>query len=456
MDNKDLEKIAQELIRSIDNAIDSFNDSTPKIQQKIYEDVVLIIKDLDIKDGRIVNNAKNLKLITKLNATIEKAVINDDYISKTKEFINAFTAASNIQKKYFNQIKKGFEPSERIEIIKKLAVENTIDSLLEAGIEVNLTTPIKQLIEQNIVSGGKFTDLSNIVRDFIVGDESKEGRLERYSKQITTDALNQYSANYNSIVSEDLGMKWFMYVGSNLETTREFCNHLTQKRYVHESELPEVIKGKIDGHQVKVYKKTGLPYGMVPGTTIFNFKTFRGGYNCGHQLYGIPESLVPIAIRKRFEKLQAFKSFNSKNYNLKESYFDYSSGGFFVVHKGHEKSALSINKLPAKILADRGYQVELIDESISTKSGDAIVNSVLYEFKVIANASNIVNRLSNEIKRASGKSDRVMILINQNYSEKELKSGMIYGANKTTVTEIHILDKEGNIRVFKVSELLKR
>jgi hypothetical protein len=100
-----------------------------------------------------------------------------------------------------------------------------------------------------------------------------------------------------------LGWEWFRYVGSNLKTTRTFCKALTQKQYYHRSELPKIIKGNFAEFKEmkgKIYDKTGLPQGMIEDTNVSNFQTYRGGYNCGHQSYPIPNYLVPENIISTF------------------------------------------------------------------------------------------------------------------------------------------------------------
>jgi hypothetical protein len=98
-----------------------------------------------------------------------------------------------------------------------------------------------------------------------------------------------------------------MYVGSNIETTREFCEVLTKKKWIHKSEIPTILQGKIempDGEvvEVAIYDKTGLPKGMIADTTPENFQCNCGGWNCRHQLLPVADAMVPAAIRAKFEK----------------------------------------------------------------------------------------------------------------------------------------------------------
>ncbi len=106
-------------------------------------------------------------------------------------------------------------------------------------------------------------------------------------------AISQYAGENNKLMTDDLGLEWFEYVGSNIETTREFCEHLTEKRYIHKSEIKTILKGKIDGHQCEIYEKTGLPKGMIEGTNEQNFQVNCGGWNCRHQLVPVAKEAVP-------------------------------------------------------------------------------------------------------------------------------------------------------------------
>jgi hypothetical protein len=115
------------------------------------------------------------------------------------------------------------------------------------------------------------------------------------------DTLGEFAGQGNKMVADSLKSEWFQYVGSNLTTTREFCKHLTKKRYVHISEIPELLKGKIDGHQCEIYTATGLPYGMKEDTNVDNFIVHRGGWNCGHELIPASEVTVPKEIREKIK-----------------------------------------------------------------------------------------------------------------------------------------------------------
>lgn len=177
--------------------------------------------------------------------------------------------------------------------IKKSAIEATVNSLTEAGIQANVTDRIGDILRGNIVSGISYSDLSTLLRDFIVGNQQVDGVVTRYVNQISVDAINGYSRQYTKTMSDGLGLQWFAYIGSLIKTSREFCEFMVKKHYFKNTEIPDIVLGYIDGHNCKKYAKTGLPLGMKAGTNAANFQVNAGGWVCGHQVIPVLEKSVP-------------------------------------------------------------------------------------------------------------------------------------------------------------------
>lgn len=296
-----MEQSIKAILSTIDDAVAQFQDSIPGIQKLVYEELQPIVKDLQVKNGKLLNNIENLKLIGTLQNKLEKIIISAEYKKSVQSFVDSFTSVSNLNNEYFSQFNKKYKPKNTLPIIKQLAIESTINDLVGQGLSSNVIAPIQKILQQNITTGGSYAKFQEQLQNHILQNETGEGNLQRYTKQITTDAINQYNAQYGETVAQDLQFNWGRYVGSNITTTREFCTLLTEKQWVHKSELTEIIKGHIDGTDCKLSKTTGLPLGMIPDTNADNFKIRRGGYNCGHQFFWVPDSSVPLDVRKKFE-----------------------------------------------------------------------------------------------------------------------------------------------------------
>lgn len=296
------EQLIRQLLQTIDDATGDFNSKIPSLQQAIFDDIVLLVKDLDItSDGTIKNNVTNLKTIGKIKSKIEAIVLNDDYLDEVKKFTDTFNEVAKIQNEYFKLIEKKFSPSKLLKEIQRQSVDATIESLTESGLDHNVTTAIKEILRTNITSGGSYKDLTTQLRSTIISDKTGAGLLEKYAKTYTTDSIMTFNRQYSHTISDDLNLTWYRYTGSNITTTREWCEFLTKKKFVNKKELPELLKGNIDGHQCKMSKKTGLWLGAKENTTIHNILDNAGGWNCQHIFQPISEIGVPENIRAKFK-----------------------------------------------------------------------------------------------------------------------------------------------------------
>jgi len=308
-----------ELIKTIDDAINGFNDSIPKIQKEILADVLDQIKKFDTRDKRITNTVKNIRLLNTIKNRLKKIILTDSYKGEVKEFLKVFTDVSTFQNAYFKEAEKTFKPPTIVKEIKAQTIDDTINRLTEAGIGVNVSDKIAELLKQNVTTGVKYSDLAAQLREYILTTETP-GVLERYVKQIATDSVNQYSAQYMNTISGDLGYEWFRYQGKDILTTRDFCNSLTDQPFFHISEMPRILRVEDmyvmkDGVKTKVpvNPKTELWYGAIPDTNAENFFVRRGGFNCAHQVFPIIERLVPKAVQERVKATSAYKKWKGIN-----------------------------------------------------------------------------------------------------------------------------------------------
>ena len=297
-------KEIQATLKAIDDGLITWDEAMPKIQEQIYRRLLIFQKELIIQGDTITNSVKNIKLLSDLKSDLESIILDDsDYLESVTKFAKLYDKVNELNYAYFKALEKKFKPPKVMEAVKKQSISLVLDSLTEAGMNTNLINPVREMINTYVTTGGSYSQLSKELNNYINGTPTIDGALVKYTKLVTTDAINQYTATVNQVVSADLGWEWFRYVGSNIKTTRTFCKALTQKQYYHRSELPKIIKGNFaEFKEMKgqIYERTGLPQGMIEDTNVSNFQTYRGGYNCGHQSYPIPTYLVPKNIISTF------------------------------------------------------------------------------------------------------------------------------------------------------------
>lgn len=293
------------LIEIIEDAIARLNKQLPRIQRGLLDGVLGQLRGMKLdRNENIVNSVKNVRLLSTIKGRLQKLILTPEYKKAVKEFVKVFDAVSEFHAETFRDLEKSFKPPEVVKEIRKQSIGDVVKKLTEAGIGVGVGDKIADLLRQNMTTGTSYASLADQLREMISTTETP-GILERHVKQIATDAVNQYSAQYMQTVSDDLGYEWFRYQGKDIATTRPFCDAMTDLKFFHISQVPDLLQAKglyymRDGvkTKVKINETTGLPAGMIPGTDAQNFFVRRGGYNCGHQIFPSVESRVPAEIKE--------------------------------------------------------------------------------------------------------------------------------------------------------------
>lgn len=297
------------ILSTLQSAVDDLTASAAGKQPALYKQLMAMVKNLDAKGDALTSNINNLKLINKIKVTLEKLIIDDKYKAAVKKFISAYNDVQDLLNQYFSQF-AGYK-NRNVSALKNLtktAIETTINNLTETGLEAGVTDPLRKILFTNVNAGGSYADLTEQLRSYMLTDGKNLGALERYISTYATTAINQFSAEYNKSLADDLGLEWYMYDGSLLATSREFCILAVQKKYIHVSEFDTLLSGNFGSlGTCHINKSTGLPDGMMAGTDDTNFIRRRGGWNCGHQMIAVDTSIVPMVVQQQVYATAAYK-----------------------------------------------------------------------------------------------------------------------------------------------------
>lgn len=290
-----------DITEAIKKAVKDFNKNLPASQNDVLKAINKELKKLDLNDDKIKPTVANLKIVASIKNKLLKVILTEKYIANVKKYMQAFNEVSKLHAEYWRSIDNKFRPSSILKGIKQIAIDDTIQKLTESGIQNNVARPISDILTQNITQGGSYYEMITGLRKIVNGRPGQPGLLVKHVSGIGLDAINQYSRNYTQIASADLGLEWYSYRNTLIVTSRPFCRAMTERRYFHVSEIPALLKAvglyythPKTGKRLKVplNTKTGLPDGMYATTTVENFLTLLGGYNCGHQVGPVSEMLV--------------------------------------------------------------------------------------------------------------------------------------------------------------------
>lgn len=121
---------------------------------------------------------------------------------------------------------------------------------------------VAQAMYDQVIAGGKFSDLMTSVQGALTGHVDARGRpMTQYTKQFANDSVMHYHNQVNLKKAEDIGMNEFLYFGNIINATRQFCRIRAGKVYT---------RNQIDAWTHDWQGKAGPAY------------EYRGGYNCRH------------------------------------------------------------------------------------------------------------------------------------------------------------------------------
>lgn len=257
-----------------------FGAQVEQTQKALFDEIQTLLKGLELNsDGTIIQNQANRKILSQADHAMERAFKESGYYASldgTATSINGITAANSA---YFKTMVEGFTPN--AQYIKNLQGQtiNQLEGLLaNEGLEAAIKVPVRNILNQNVNTGASYNDLLKQLRTFFVGDAELQGKLQKYSKQITTDALFNYSRAFQESVSQNSGLEWVQYVGGAVADSRNFCT------------------SRMGGY----YKKDDVERwarqnwaGKREGTTASTIFIYAGGYNCRHQIIYVSEAAVP-------------------------------------------------------------------------------------------------------------------------------------------------------------------
>jgi hypothetical protein len=295
-----MDKKIQELIDTIDESIKQWDNAIPGMEKDFFANVMRLVKKLELSGDDIKKTVSNLRLMNRIKGELDSALYTKRYLKEVESFIKYFDQVEKIQSEYFTESFDKFSKPNIWNEIKRQTIEDVVASLTEADISTLVIQPVADLIRDDVMNGSSWSNMVKSLEKLIESRSGLDSPLKRYSSQIVTDAINQYAAQYNNTITDDLGLQWFQYVGSLVKHSRPFCRSLVAKRWVNVAEFSQIVKGKIDGKQVPRNPRTGLPDGMIPGTNAQTLKTYRGGYRCNHLFIAVDESVVPESVKKSF------------------------------------------------------------------------------------------------------------------------------------------------------------
>ncbi len=241
-------------------------------------------------EGNLKQTDKNLRLINQLEKTFDKfsETFNKDMM---KGFANDLLKIVPLSANYFKAqgIKSDIvdKAADQESFIKKIIGVDEDNKLIKGGYLDSLSKyqSVKLKLQNYVVSSistGK--DLKSFTRGFktlIEGKKRVDGIMSGYYRTYAHDKFFEVDAIVNKTMADNLGLKYFIYEGDLIESSRQFCIKRAGKVY----SVEETKTWKDDPDLIDQKTKD-----------TYNPLIERGRYNCRHFIKYISQ---PLAFRLR-------------------------------------------------------------------------------------------------------------------------------------------------------------
>lgn len=236
---------------------------------KIIDKLLKKLTDLQTK-GQFLFNLDTIKSISKVDAIIEEVLREEGYYDEIDKFKKDFEKASQEAVKSYSSF--GTANQKIITAYNEAAFANFYNKMAVGFTEANIKQPIKDALFQYISSSGRFKDFKAAIHEILTANN-----IETDTGKVAREYLFQFKRQQGQQLANEFGVKYFKYVGTEIDTTRDFCDARIGNIYTRE-EIQKWADEKWAG--------------KIKGTNKDNIFTVCGGWNCRHDLMPVSERMA--------------------------------------------------------------------------------------------------------------------------------------------------------------------
>jgi len=234
--------------------------------EKILDKILVRLAEYQIKGNFDINSIDSIVEIEKV---IESVLKDEGYYDNLKDYKKQFS--SNL-KEVVSTYKSFGAVSGDLKAFNDLAFQNFYEKLAGGVTDTNIKQPIKDALIQYVAADGKYKDFKTTVKDVLTANKV-EGNIDTIAREYAF----QYKRAQGQILAEKYNVQYFIYQGTEIDTTREFCEARIGNIY---------SKDEIESWASEDWA------GKIKGTNSTNIFQVCGGWNCRHDLMPVPKSLA--------------------------------------------------------------------------------------------------------------------------------------------------------------------
>lgn len=276
----------------------SLKKSFTSAEKRLYETIFdKIVNSFDVEDGLVASTSKNLNKTAELNA-IFKEFNKSEYHNLIGKFSNDLGKIVNLNGDYFRSVADLTAPDRFNSINKEVssfmskriglnnAGEIAKDSYLDRLIrDESLKNKVKEQLLKGVTNKQPVKKLISELQTTMIGNDNVDGALVQYFNQHIHDTYNQFDRSTSKLYADKLNLKYFIYQGGKIKTSRKFC-------IKHDGKCFTTDEAKLWEKQIGIKDSKGKPIGPIAKKGSYNPLVDCGGYNCRHSLDFISPTLA--------------------------------------------------------------------------------------------------------------------------------------------------------------------
>jgi len=287
-------EITRAKLEAIENVPANWAKSIENYQPKLFNRLSRLLNELETVDGELAKTAANLTRIDQIVSGLRDFLTQGQYVEIVTQFGSEFGVQQGLTAQYFSEVLK-VEPvvtsfnAQLYQRNRAAAIEGVLSA---SSLDSLLLNDVRNTLVESVGANARFGDTFDALQNLVTGSTEDEGLLLRRSRQIVSDTFATTDRAYTQLISEELGYKWFRWLGGKMKTTRCLCLNLDRK-FLSKGEIEAIGRGNLDIIPELSKCKTSNGWaGRMKGTNSKTIFTTAGGYNCQHSI--LPESTFAV------------------------------------------------------------------------------------------------------------------------------------------------------------------
>jgi hypothetical protein len=267
-DGKNIDKAKQK-------ALDTLNANKGQMDRAAYDVFVEVIENtFDIKAGQIEAGKDFIKQLNKLTVDVLDLLQKEPkFTGPVSSFIKKLYPISDAITEFQKDVNDIKVPALSVE--KKIVIDETIDKMLDNGLNQKFVQPLRDLVYRNVTSGLSLSEAKAQIKEYIQGGNDVTGKLGQYLEQTAIQSVDMYSGIINKKLLEVFDYDGLLMTGSLIDNSSPQCRFAIEK-----------LNGKITRENWKEVEAIGKKQsGWIDGTTFDNVPLNKLHWGCRHNFF---------------------------------------------------------------------------------------------------------------------------------------------------------------------------